>query len=388
MRLVLGVNLISCIVAVGFTAFTSQSFAWGGRGHDMISKVAVKIYQEKYKDDDDKFFLVLKSKSELLGHLANVPDVYWKSFPQDVTRDLNPAHFVDLEYGALDPKLESYPLTMSDFLQGLRKNCIESGLARRVDCTKATDEDLLRLSGSVQFRVQQLYNLMTQPLKALKELQTQLQKQQKTTKDPSFTKEETDLVNESILYAGILSHFIGDLSQPLHVTVDYDGWDVLQGGLHSYFETDVIDEMSYGWFDGVLMLSLKHDFAKKVEKRIFKRVNRAVSTSELALALAFDSLSEKKRLLDIDLKHAVKEKSVNSGGKRARAVRKDPTKTANRFSNIAKERVAVAADMLAFLWRKAVVEAQRPSFDGYRSFYFPVNPEPLALDYYPKTQSK
>lgn len=37
--------------------------------------------------------------------------------------------------------------------------------------------------------------------------------------------------------AGVMSHYVGDLSQPLHVTKNYDGQESGQKGLHSYFES-------------------------------------------------------------------------------------------------------------------------------------------------------
>jgi hypothetical protein len=40
--------------------------------------------------------------------------------------------------------------------------------------------------------------------------------------------------------AGALAHYVGDLSQPLHVSQDYDGRFGLQTGIHSFFETTVL----------------------------------------------------------------------------------------------------------------------------------------------------
>ena len=46
-------------------------------------------------------------------------------------------------------------------------------------------------------------------------------------------------------YAGAMSHYIGDLSQPLHVSENYDGQKTGNTGIHSWFETqNITDEMA------------------------------------------------------------------------------------------------------------------------------------------------
>ncbi len=44
--------------------------------------------------------------------------------------------------------------------------------------------------------------------------------------------------------AGVLAHYVGDMSQPLHVSQDYDGRFGLETGIHSFFETTVISRQS------------------------------------------------------------------------------------------------------------------------------------------------
>jgi hypothetical protein len=40
----------------------------------------------------------------------------------------------------------------------------------------------------------------------------------------------------AIAMAGVLAHYVGDLSQPLHVTRNHDGWETGDPGIHYFFE--------------------------------------------------------------------------------------------------------------------------------------------------------
>jgi hypothetical protein len=46
---------------------------------------------------------------------------------------------------------------------------------------------------------------------------------------------------ESLQWAGVMSHYVGDLSQPLHVTKNFDGADTNQVGIHKWFESTNIN---------------------------------------------------------------------------------------------------------------------------------------------------
>ncbi len=43
---------------------------------------------------------------------------------------------------------------------------------------------------------------------------------------------------------GVLGHYIGDLSQPMHNTSDYDGQSIDDPGIHAYFETTLVNKQN------------------------------------------------------------------------------------------------------------------------------------------------
>jgi hypothetical protein len=48
--------------------------------------------------------------------------------------------------------------------------------------------------------------------------------------------------HEAILHASDLGHYVGDAHQPLHVTKNYDGATQSQSGIHSRYETTMVDD--------------------------------------------------------------------------------------------------------------------------------------------------
>ena len=48
------------------------TLAWGGRGHDVICESATQLVE----DPELKSFLV--TRTHIMGHLCNVPDISWK----------------------------------------------------------------------------------------------------------------------------------------------------------------------------------------------------------------------------------------------------------------------------------------------------------------------
>jgi hypothetical protein len=369
-------SALKILTIVSIFLFNSKSFGWGAKGHDVIAKLAAEVFDTKYEKEAADFGRILKSKSELLGHLANVPDVYWKSLPRDITEVLNPAHYVDMEYLSNDPVMKTFPKELSEFLTYARKLCESSGLAKRLDCEKASDLQILKTTGTAQFRIRQLTTMMKNELVNLKH------KQDNPTKTKGSTDTEKDYVDRSLLYAGLLAHFVGDLGQPFHSSVDYDGWLVNQGGIHAYFEVDLVNVLSNSWEDEVLKYAVDFNPAKNIVSEIEKNKGAKVDYLNIAISLGIDSLDEKNRVLMLDRTHAMIKSSKSKGsGLKSKAKRKKSRDTVVYFKQVLKERFAASSDVLAYLWLKAYKDAGSPNVKKYKSYYYPLKPEPIPLDY-------
>src|SRR5581483_7192449 len=57
-------------------------------------------------------------------------------------------------------------------------------------------------------------------------------------------KDEVNMSLRSMLIAmGIMGHFVGDAGQPFHNSADYNGKESGHYGIHSYYETEIVDQI-------------------------------------------------------------------------------------------------------------------------------------------------
>jgi hypothetical protein len=170
-----------------FALSASPSWAWGRMGHQVIGEVAGAL-----APSGREFW----SHNALnLGQLALVPDTLWKSGPSG--REEGPTHWFHVDVYTSDPWI----------------------LPGRFDSFDATVDDYGAVSveenGTAFWRTRQFFEL-------------------------SWMGFQSGRYETSLQMAGALAHYVGDLSQPLHVSQDYDGRFGLQTGIHSFFETTVL----------------------------------------------------------------------------------------------------------------------------------------------------
>ena len=151
--------------------------------------------------------------------------------------------------------------------------------------------------------------------------------------------------------AGTLGHYIADLSQPMHVSENYDGEATGQKGLHAFFEDRCVDELYPRISDEVL---------NEARKRwpVFKKENANRSVNELVQNLAKGSREKLKGLLDLDKKTG----------------RKDIKKAASAHKNLIVSRLAEGSLYLAELYRRQLGW----KFDNNRFYFFSGEPNFVA----------
>lgn len=175
---------IGLISFLGISHNSNTAFAWGSLGHEVIAEVAAELTQ-----DGNTFWSI---NATAIGFLANTPDREWKEAP--FLTDEKPTHWFQVNHYVADPR--TLPSLFRAFSQVVahysRTEVIENGTAL--------------------WRVEQLYDMAVEAFKnqdALRGLQI----------------------------AGVMAHYIGDLSQPLHVTSNYDGELTNNKGIHKFFES-------------------------------------------------------------------------------------------------------------------------------------------------------
>jgi len=143
-----------------------------------------------------------------------------------------------------------------------------------------------------------------------------------------------------------LGHYVGDAHVPLHTTENYNGQLTGQKGLHSYFETTLLN---------------RHVFPQDIRPRPAREIRE--KPHQLAFEWVRESYTYLQPILDAD---------AANGGKTGR-------RNLRGFAKIAKpiavDRITKGCSRLASLWLSAWVEAGRPDLqeiaDGVRELAAP-----------------
>ena len=336
---------------------SSQVWAWGQRGHELVTLVASRLLQEDPRVDQS-FAAACLDKEHLLAHLANTPDTVWRRGNGPNVQANRPTHFVDMEYLDVTEKrgLKKLPQTGKDLISSIRQQC----KLNPKNCAEGSNAaEQLSRAGHAPLRIAQLTTIIEQSFRKLK-----------IAKNKS---EKLDHFHEAIVAMGLLSHFVGDLGNPLHTSSNYNGQLTGQSGIHSYFETFVVNEYPLDLSHRVFLHAQKQ---KPYKTRVTakKRVN---SYLDSAWALAWDSHKQLNKLLALDKKHSLV--------KEAKAMEKPQRKAAKSvgpaYKTFTVAQLATAADTLKELWVQAWLKAGKPSLAGLKSYHFPTEPDFVPVRY-------
>ena len=176
----------------GIMAFNAKgAYAWGHDGHEIINRSAVRLMTSP----DRGFFA---ANEDNLALFANTPDVRWKA-PATYNSE-KPMHFFQWDRYR-DSKLAAQ---------------------MPIDLTGATNllgATYITANGSAPWRAAQIYGMLQESL-------------------------GRGDCGRALQLAGVLGHYIGDLSQPMHNTSDYDGQSINQPGVHKLFESTMVGQQN------------------------------------------------------------------------------------------------------------------------------------------------
>lgn len=343
------------MVVFSFNLLNQKANAWGGRGHDTICRVAVYLVKEK----DLKEYL--QNKPQMMGHLCNMPDFYWKSLSGAATKLGNSTHFIDLEI--TDMKLSEVP---EDYQKIVDKYTGTPNRAKEGSTIFSVPTEF----GSVWWRADQFIRRIAGLEKEFKTANLPANKADFQNNDLPYNK----AVSQMIIDMGLMGHFVGDNSQPFHVTVDYDGWMTGHGGIHAYYEDTAVS-----FFDGDLdAIVLKKARALKKEKFL-----TAPTTVQKMKELALVSQKELPQIFKLDpiikKSEVVREKGME--------IKKDAERQPGivghkRFAPMIMNQLARSAALLAVMWDEAYVKAGRPTLAAYKSYKYPFTVDFVAPDYF------
>jgi len=193
-------------------------FGWGNEGHRMINRLAA----EKLPADVPAFLRSAVAIDEI-EYLGPEPDRWRSPTEPELNSAQAPEHFIDLELADLAFPGGKLPRRRFDYIYGL-----EAASSKYPDQAKELRPDKVGLQPYVTIEV---YERLKAAMREYRGLAAQ-------------GKDTRPVEQAIIFYAGWLGHYVGDGSQPLHVTVNYDGWVnkenpsgyTTQHGIHWQFE--------------------------------------------------------------------------------------------------------------------------------------------------------
>jgi S1/P1 Nuclease len=198
-------------------AQTPAAFAWGNEGHLYVNQVAA----QKIPADMPRF---LRRAVAEITYLGPEPDRWRSPTEPQLKNAQEPDHFIDLERVSwLDP----LPATRYEFYRRLYE--------KRAASTDHPDDYLPEHVGLQPYITMEVFGR----LKAAFREYRHLREQHKPT---------APVEHAIVFYAGWLGHYVADGSQPLHTTIQYNGWTgpnpnnyTTQHKIHALFETTYVD---------------------------------------------------------------------------------------------------------------------------------------------------
>lgn len=338
------------------TGISSAAWAWGGRGHDSICQAAVHLVQNKNLKD------FLKRRGHMMGHICNIPDIHWRSLGSDANKLGGPTHFVDVEVLGLNVKdvPTDYKKIVTEYTG--KKNAYKEGTIFSVPGE----------FGSSWWRADQFDRLAVEAGKKMKSTAAPQGPAEQQDDKSAFNTAGYDFV----VSIGLLGHFVGDNGQPFHNSADYDGWGTGHGGIHSYYEENVVAELDYKLVSHIV------EAAQKMQKTKPAFLT-AANTIEKMKALSELSFPEIKKILALDVVKKKSEESADKGMKRRTPAEREPAeKVAKKMEPLITTQMARSAALLANLWDQIYKDAGEPNLSDYRSYRYPLTPDFVAPDYF------
>ena len=193
---------LACL-AVAWTP-ASGARAWGATGHRLIGQLGVAALPS-----DLPAFLRGDKTVEAVGELAREPD-RWKDSGAAHDTDRDKAHFVDVDdTGKVlgGPALAALPATRSDYEAALQKVGTDSYHA-----------------GYLPYSIIDGWQQLAKDFAYWRVLTAAIPRERDPVRKAWL---ERDLARREALTVrdlGVWAHYVGDGSQPMHVSVHFDGW--------------------------------------------------------------------------------------------------------------------------------------------------------------------
>jgi hypothetical protein len=208
-----GLVRMAAAVALLPAMLVQQSFAWGMEGHMLINRLAGESLPKDVPE-----FMRTAAAVNALEYYGPDPDRWRESTEPELSVEQAPDHFIDLEWADLVGDL---PRKRYDFIRAL-------AVAQKEHPDLALSPEKVGLQPYATTETWEKLKVAMRQYRLL-----------------SAAHEDTKPVEmEVLVLAGWLGHYVADGSQPLHASIQYNGWTGTNPNgyttlhkIHSQFET-------------------------------------------------------------------------------------------------------------------------------------------------------
>lgn len=199
--------LIAFAAVAALAAPAAEVGAWGATGHRLIGVAAMRALP-----DEVPAFLRTTEAAAEVGELSREPD-RWKGGPRVHARERDTAHFIDLDDAghvltADGPHIDAMPELRSQY---------EAALTRAgLDVNDA---------GWLYYALLDGWHQMVRNFGYWRVLNAAEAREADPARRAWYAEDRRRREALILRDLGVWAHYVGDASQPLHVTIHYNGWD-------------------------------------------------------------------------------------------------------------------------------------------------------------------
>lgn len=331
--------------------------AWGLRGHDTICQAATFLTSPVQLQS------FLKMRAPEMGHLCNIPDTHWRALPGEAKDLGGPTHFIDVELLGLPT--DQVPLDFEKIITDFQ--------GKPSPATKEIIKSIPTELGSVWWRADQLVRRgIDFGIKAKSSALPKDRKEEQNDHLP-FNNNIREMLNSM----GILGHYVGDAGQPFHSTLDYDGYGAGHGGIHAFYEHEVVAEVDPKLLADIVARAQVLKKTWKIKGSTLEKMRELskISILDIKKLIALDKVktpSVFKKENGIEVKKAA-EREVNLATDKA---------LMNKYRPLIVEQMARSALLLADLWNEIYEKSGSPDLKAYKNYKYPLQPDFIIPDYF------
>jgi hypothetical protein len=272
-----------------------EARAWGEKGHAMVSRLAIETAAPRLPE----FMNV--SRAELIYN-ANEPDRWREEAHSPMNVAQEPDHFFDSELWGPIPTIEAD-----------RYRFMEKVAEKKVPLAKI---------GYLPYAIIETYGRLVNSFRNWRRAKTAADR-------------ESERQN-AVVFAGLLSHYVGDGSQPMHMSIHYNGWLDDKPNPHNYTK----DRRLHGRYETAYVNAAIENANVRPKVRPPQRINDVFDSIKQYLTESFAELEPMYEL----------EKTGEF----------NPEQPRPKGTEFISAELARAATMLSSLWYTAWLESGEP----------------------------